>query len=415
MKKGKIVSIVVLLAVWVYPILFSGCQLLILAVAAGIDKSEKAADKKSKTFTDAREKDLIITKTDKGAVIKGYKGKNKNIRLPSEIKGMSVIGISDNAFAEKGLINVIIPDSVTTIGEMAFAGNNLSIIFIPNSVTTIGERAFAGNNLTSIIIPDSVTTIGMGAFYNNKISSITIPDSVTTIGDYAFANNELASVSVFSATRVGEGAFGRSRVTIRRTQAELDQIKAQNEAKELAEKQRQEERQQAGSQRSVKILFDLWNELNTNKTKDQALAKAKEVLKVTLPIKESTETYSLDVGNYYNNNVRNRFPKNLTTISLVSTLPPILEPIIDDYRNVDIFFYNGKLFAINFSGVTYTDGSFGTTSAQMRAEIEREYGEPTVFIDTRLQYPYYIWETPEIIIFCMGRVLQIINKQMLAE
>jgi len=125
MKKGKIVSktalLIVFVFVLVYPILFSGCALLFGVIEEGIT----AADEKNKQLTDASENDFVITETDKGAVIKRYRGKNKNIQLPSEIKGMPVIGISDKAFAEKDLINVIIPDSVTTIGERAFAENQL--------------------------------------------------------------------------------------------------------------------------------------------------------------------------------------------------------------------------------------------------------------------------------------------------
>jgi len=182
MKKGKIFSKVALLIVLVYPILFSGCQLLLVAVAHGIDTAQSAADEKSKKFTDANEKDLVITKTGKGAVIKRYRGKNKNIRLPSEIKGMPVIGISDKAFFNKGLINVIIPDSVTTIGESAFAANNLTSVTISNGVTTIGDYAFTKNYISSITIPNSVRVIGFEAFANifalDQFTSITIPSNV---------------------------------------------------------------------------------------------------------------------------------------------------------------------------------------------------------------------------------------------
>ena len=209
-----------MLVVLVFPIWFSGCQLLFGAVVLGARAAEVAADEESKKLTDIKENDLVITKTDNGVVINGYKGKNKNLRLLSEIKGMSVIGISDNAFAGKDLIGIILPNSVTFIGAGAFAKNQLTSINIPNNVTHIGEFAFYGNHLTSV----------------------TIPGNVTSIGEHAFDGNpRLSSASVPSVTRAGEGAFGRSKVTIRRTEAELAEIKAQNEAKELAAKQKQEE------------------------------------------------------------------------------------------------------------------------------------------------------------------------------
>ena len=200
MKKGKIVSKAALLVVLVYPILFSGC----LSLSADDEKN-----------ADAREKDFVITKTDKGVVINLYKGKNKNIRLPSEIKGMPVIGISDSAFLGKQLTSVIIPNSVTRIGAFAFASNQLTSVTIPNSVTAIEEFAFAINKLTSVTIPDSVTLIGDSAFFDNQLTSVTIPDSVTLIGEGAFFDNQLTSVSVFGATHVGKGAFGKVKVTVR--------------------------------------------------------------------------------------------------------------------------------------------------------------------------------------------------------
>jgi hypothetical protein len=215
MKRGKIVSKAALLIVLVYPILFSGCGLLFLAIVHGTEAAESAAEEKNKKIVDVREKDLVITKTDKGVVIKRYRGKNKNIRLPSEIQGMPVIEISDEAFAKKGLIGVIIPDSVTTIGDDAFISNQLASVTIPNSVTEIGQSAFRENNLASVTIPNSLTVIGPRAFENNRLTSVTIPDNVTRIGEGAFAGNRLTSVSVFNATRVGKGAFGEARIRVR--------------------------------------------------------------------------------------------------------------------------------------------------------------------------------------------------------
>ena len=67
----------------------------------------------------------------------------------------------------KGLININIPEGVTSIGESTFFGcASLTSINIPEGVTSIGDYAFYGcSNLTSINIPEGVTSIGEGAFY----------------------------------------------------------------------------------------------------------------------------------------------------------------------------------------------------------------------------------------------------------
>ncbi len=61
-------------------------------------------------------------------------------------------------------------------------------ILIPEGVSSIGSSAFSNcSSLTSIVIPDSVTSIGGSAFYYcSNLTSITIPDSVTSIGSSAF-------------------------------------------------------------------------------------------------------------------------------------------------------------------------------------------------------------------------------------
>ena len=89
------------------------------------------------------------------------------------------------------IIEVVIPDSVTSIGGCAFNGCKALIsITIPNSVTSIGATAFYGcYKLTSITIPNSVTSIEKWAFlYCNKLTSVTIEneEGKVAIGTDAF-------------------------------------------------------------------------------------------------------------------------------------------------------------------------------------------------------------------------------------
>ena len=108
-----------------------------------------------------------------------------DVVIPSTIVGVIVEHIGLDAFKEKYLTSVIIPDSVTSIGNCAFRINQLTLVTIPNSVTIIGDRAFESNLLTSVTIPDSVTSIVYWVFASNQLSSVIIGSDVDINSDPA--------------------------------------------------------------------------------------------------------------------------------------------------------------------------------------------------------------------------------------
>ncbi len=159
-----------------------------------------------------------------------------SIAIPDKIGGLPVTIISSYAFNDcSNLVNIAIPNSVTSIGEGAFRNctglrsitlpdgitsiapdtfwccESLTGITIPDSVTSIGENAFyLCESLTGITLPDSVTSIGENAFYLCKsLTGITLPDSVTSIGGWAFyLCKSLTGITLpDSVTSIGEGAF----------------------------------------------------------------------------------------------------------------------------------------------------------------------------------------------------------------
>lgn len=92
-----------------------------------------------------------------------------------------------------GLINVIIPNSVTSIGVIAFSScYGLTSITIPNSVTSIGYQAFQHcNNLTTVTIPNTVATIGDYAFCNCPLDSAS-QEAIAAINPTALSCREIA-------------------------------------------------------------------------------------------------------------------------------------------------------------------------------------------------------------------------------
>ena len=160
--------------------------------------------------------------------------------LTSVTMGNSVVAIGDYAFYGCGLTSVTIPDSVTSVGNEAFCncssltafygkhtsednnclivdgvlisfaiGNGIVEYIIPDSITTIGNAVFRGSSLANVTISNSVTSIGDYAFYGCGLTSVTIPDSVTSIGDSTFRMcKSLTSVVVGNrVTAIGGNAF----------------------------------------------------------------------------------------------------------------------------------------------------------------------------------------------------------------
>ncbi len=148
----------------------------------------------------ARAQLLYVTNADHiSATITGYTNSVPgNLIIPTNIDGLTVTAIGENAFVEaNNLTNVTIPSTVTTIEEGAFNAAGLTSVTIPYGATNIGEAAFEDcRSLTSAIIPESITYIGQGAFSDTGLTSVTVPASVTTLGGDAFASCDLTNLVI---------------------------------------------------------------------------------------------------------------------------------------------------------------------------------------------------------------------------
>ena len=122
-----------------------------------------------------------------GVVIKKYKGKAKNVIIPSMIEDFPVIALKDGSFAKSDIVSVVIPDSVVYMWGSFRSCKSLAKVTLPKGIEKIYVETFAFcSSLKEIVLPEGLKEIDTAAFPYSGLESISIPDSVSSIGSYAF-------------------------------------------------------------------------------------------------------------------------------------------------------------------------------------------------------------------------------------
>ena len=163
--------------------------------------------------------EVIVTETadfefdeETGSII-DYHGDSKALVIPSKINGVRVNKIEKEAFNDKSLTSVEIPEGVIDIEQDAFNNNKLTKVNIPDTVKTIGDRAFMDNELTEVLIPKDIVVIRDGVFQNNKIKSIVFPKNLKRIESDSFKSNDLTKIEIPEGViNVGGSAFSRNKL-----------------------------------------------------------------------------------------------------------------------------------------------------------------------------------------------------------
>jgi len=188
--------------------------------------------------------------TDNTLTITGYKGTARNVVIPATLYGLKVTIIGNTAFYDKGLLSVVIPDTVTsiehgysytyafteyvsgafsdnptltkltlgkglkTIGLCAFKNTGLTEVIIPDSVTVIEDAAFSSSKLVKVTLGTGLQSIGIYAFSGNQITEVNLPSSVKEMKHSAFADNKIQKVTFGTGLEIiNEGAFQRNQIT----------------------------------------------------------------------------------------------------------------------------------------------------------------------------------------------------------
>ena len=140
----------------------------------------------------------------------------KEATIPSEIDGVIVKHIGDNAFRNKSITKLILPSTLVSIGKEAFQSTWIKQLSIPDSVTEIGENAFGYNmDMETLKLPNQLKKINKSVFSGcYSLKELTIPDSVIEIGDDAFSGNYRCIKLNLSANlkKIGSYAFAGNQI-----------------------------------------------------------------------------------------------------------------------------------------------------------------------------------------------------------
>lgn len=149
---------------------------------------------------------------DGSAIITGYTGSERELRLPDSLDGHKVVTIGDNAFADNtALTKVSLNSSLEMLGSFAFYGcTSLTDVSFGNSLWHIGVAAFEdtpwlssrteefvivgegillkySGNAHKVKIPDNVKHISYAFSMNDSVIYVEMGDNVLTVGDSAFS------------------------------------------------------------------------------------------------------------------------------------------------------------------------------------------------------------------------------------
>ncbi len=104
------------------------------------------------------------------------------LEIPAVLAGNPLDVIGDSVFQGcNGLVDVTIPDVVSSIGYCAFSGcSSLTLVKIPVSVTSICEMAFADcTSLAQVELPNDVRTLSVGS---HAFDDVTVVDAAERRG-----------------------------------------------------------------------------------------------------------------------------------------------------------------------------------------------------------------------------------------
>lgn len=155
-----------------------------------------------------------ITLDNQGNLI-SYTGSNTSITIPSNVNGITVTGVGENAFADSDIYEIIFPPTVTKIKNGAFENcTNLKTVGAFRA-TVVGDKAFYNCiNLRNLYLGE-LTSIGKYSFYNvcsyqyylsERTFSLQLKN-IKTLPEGAFMNSALSVAEFDKVSGIGKNVF----------------------------------------------------------------------------------------------------------------------------------------------------------------------------------------------------------------
>ena len=165
--------------------------------------------------------DFTYDVVDDSVIITGYTGSETTIVVPSQIDGLNVYKISDNAFKDnKNITSLTVNSGIKDIGASAFENcTALATISLPDTIIHIGEKAvyntaYYNNELNWKPKPTSSGSSSGGIQIGNGMSQVSWEDIAAQNLDYLYLGTILieatysGSYAIKTDTRViADGAF----------------------------------------------------------------------------------------------------------------------------------------------------------------------------------------------------------------
>ena len=170
------------------------CQVIIRDINGGTHGSEYI-----ELPTGGGDNNIVSVNTENGSLrvrlyddhceLISYTGEDSELTLPSEVSGLPLTKIGNDAFyRNKTLETIILPEGLIEIGNSAFSHlETLKKVGLPSTIRKIGLTAFHYDRaLTEINFPDGLESIGRAAFMHTALSKAELPSSLKQIGTIPF-------------------------------------------------------------------------------------------------------------------------------------------------------------------------------------------------------------------------------------